>query len=265
MIHNGAHKFSLKNEPSSMDEKVILEDENSHLQESDSMAVMEPENKDLCLKQSVDSQDIPHPSPISGAPASQFSKTSEHDNFVPLVDVPIDSSWDVVKSNRYAFNKDICKNNNGHGNSVFSAVLTFVMGIVALLRITRSMPRKLTEATIYSSSDYCAGTIKGLVASPQLPGPTISRSDYMSVLTRLANLEDKMITLSKKPVAMPSEKEEMLNAALSRVGALEQELSSTKRALEETMSRQAELVAYFDKKKKKKNILHFFGSKRSKA
>lgn len=129
--------------------------------------------------------------------------------------------------------QDACKSHNGRRNNFFSVIMALVMGIVSVLRLARNMPRKLTEATIYSSPDYSSRTIKEVVVvSSQFPAPTISSTEYMSVLTRLADLEDKMRILSEKPAAvMPSEKEEMLNAALSRVDVLEQELSKTKKVI----------------------------------
>ncbi|CAM8918777.1 unnamed protein product [Rhodiola kirilowii] len=255
MVRNGDHKCLLKNAPSNIDEKIIFEDENSRQQENDSSLAQEAANTDLCTKQSVESNDNPCSSPISEVAASQFNKTSKQEKCGPIVDAPLYSTWKVVESDRYGFNQDACKSYNGLRSNVFNAVMTLVLGIVAVLRLARNIPRKLTNATIYSSPDYCAGTIKEMVASSQLPGPTISSTEYMSVVTRLADLEEKMITLSKKPVVMPSEKEEMLNAALARVDALEQELATTKKALEEAVVREAELIAYFDKKKKKKSAL----------
>ena len=45
---------------------------------------------------------------------------------------------------------------------------------------------------------------------------------------------------------MPCEKEELLNAAVCRVDALEAELIATKKALHEALMRQEELLAYID-------------------
>ncbi|CAM8987191.1 unnamed protein product [Rhodiola kirilowii] len=45
---------------------------------------------------------------------------------------------------------------------------------------------------------------------------------------------------------MPFEKEELLNAAVYRMDALEAELISTKRALHEALITQEELLAYID-------------------
>merc|ERR1711879_89944 len=67
---------------------------------------------------------------------------------------------------------------------------------------------------------------------------------------RLVELEEKILALLTKPATMPADKEEMLQAAVSRVSALEEELAATKKALQETLERQGEIVAYREKKKK---------------
>ncbi|XWS62761.1 hypothetical protein CRYUN_Cryun06bG0038400 [Craigia yunnanensis] len=86
----------------------------------------------------------------------------------------------------------------------------------------------------------------------QLP-PPITNADFLSMMKRMNELEEKVIVLSGKPAARPPEKEEMLNAALSRVCTLEEELSAAKKALDEALDKQQELQTFIDKKKKKFN------------
>lgn len=121
---------------------------------------------------------------------------------------------------------DTCKSPEGFSNPVFSGVMTLVMGIVTLVRMTKNMPRKLTDATLLAGSLCSAEIIKG---QPQLNGHVISTKDYISMMKRMEELEDKVITLSHKPSSLPPEKEEMLNSAINRVETLEQELSATKK------------------------------------
>lgn len=104
--------------------------------------------------------------------------------------------------------------------------MTFVIGIVTLVRLARNMPRKLIDATLYSSAMFGADP---MMKPRQLASPTISTTEYLSMMKRMGELEEKVTLLSSKPAVMPPEKEEMLNAALSRVDVLEQELSSTKK------------------------------------
>lgn len=126
---------------------------------------------------------------------------------------------------------DARKVQEGVGSPLFTGVMAFVMGIVTMIRVTRNMPRKLTDATLYSKSAvYCDGdaSVKDHVQKAHVP--SISGAEYLAVMKRMAELEERAIALSMQP-AMPPEKEEMLNAALSRVDALEQELMATKKVL----------------------------------
>ncbi|KAK0593110.1 hypothetical protein LWI29_031168 [Acer saccharum] len=54
-------------------------------------------------------------------------------------------------------------------------------------------------------------------------------SDYISMMKRMADLEEKVNILTMKSATMSPEKEEMLNAVFNRVNALEEELSTTKK------------------------------------
>lgn len=127
---------------------------------------------------------------------------------------------------------DACKIPEGFGSQIFTGLMAIIMGIVTMVRLTRNMPKKVTDATIYSSPLYCVDTMfKGQAPSHQFPEPAISGVEYMSVLKRMAELEEKVSVLSLKPAGMPAEKEQILNAAISRVDALEQELMATKKVL----------------------------------
>lgn len=107
--------------------------------------------------------------------------------------------------------------------------MAVVMGIVAVIRMTRNMPRKITEAALYGSASLYSDTmIKGHHVQ-KLPPPSISGTEYMSMINRMAELEERMNILTKKPATMPQEKEELLNAAVNRVNTLEQELAATKK------------------------------------
>ncbi|KAF9609485.1 hypothetical protein IFM89_016571 [Coptis chinensis] len=183
-----------------------------------------------------------------------------YDDFIPMVDKTVYTTCSkVTPGDHIAFSKgcfspyDECKVSDKLSAQIFSGVLAFVMGVVTMIRLTRNIPKKLTDANLYSSTiDSVDHNIKRQLPH-QLPGPTISAAKYMSVMKRMADLEEKVTVLSKKPATMPAEKEEMLNAAVKRVDALEQELMATKQALEDALVREKELEAYVDKKKKKKN------------
>ena len=126
--------------------------------------------------------------------------------------------------------EDACKASEGFSNQIFTGVMALVMGLVAMIRLARNIPRKLTDATFYSSPMYSVDTIvKGQAHPHQLLAPAISSAEYFSVMRCMAELEEKVNVLSMKPVSMPPEKEEMLNDAISRIDALEQEIMATKK------------------------------------
>lgn len=65
---------------------------------------------------------------------------------------------------------------------------------------------------------------------PPSPAPRFTDADLLSsALKRLGELEEKVDMLQAKPFEMPYEKEELLNAAVCRVDALEAELIATKK------------------------------------
>ncbi|XP_074558046.1 phosphatidylinositol/phosphatidylcholine transfer protein SFH8-like [Curcuma longa] len=83
--------------------------------------------------------------------------------------------------------------------------------------------------------------------------PASVEADLLSCLKRkLGELEEKANALQAKPSEMPSEKDELLNASVCRVDALEAELIATKKALHEALMRQDELLAYIDSQEEAK-------------
>ena len=155
--------------------------------------------------------------------------------------------------------KAVCKSSEGLSNHLLSGVMTVVMGVVTMVRMTRNMPKKLTDATLYSASMYGVDSVfKGQSHSHDSPRAPITNEDYFVMMKRMNELEEKVNVLNKKPTTMPPEKEEMLNNALKRVDCLEQALSETKKSLEDALVRQEELIAYMEKKKKRKKRFFAF-------
>ncbi|XP_073313862.1 phosphatidylinositol/phosphatidylcholine transfer protein SFH3-like [Primulina huaijiensis] len=264
MVRNGEHKCSNKIVIPAVEEKTISEDENATSQNVKknnfvSSTVESPRGtKDYAAHTQLSPV---HEDVIRSYPRSFASE------YVPMVDKTVTTTWVkgatnnnfvVAKATDYFPVHDDCKPSDKLSNHIFTGVMTLVMGVVTMVRMTRNMPKKLTDATLYSSSMYGVDVmVKGHANAYELPGATISSADYFTMMKRMNELEDKVIVLSKKPVVMPPEKEEMLNNALNRVDALEQELSAAKKALEDALSRQEELLAYIDKKKKKKKFFAF--------
>ncbi|KAI4295497.1 hypothetical protein L6164_035539 [Bauhinia variegata] len=176
--------------------------------------------------------------------------TYQCDTPVKVIDKTVDTAWEkAVEKDKFALSKErfpkkASKTSEGSNNRIVGGIMAFLMGVLALIRLTKNVPKKLTEATLYGSSVYLEGTGKG-----QQSG--ISNHDDIAMMKRMAELEKKVNVLNKRP-AMSPEMEKMLNAALSRVIALEQDLASARKALEDAHTRTEELQAFLDKKKKKK-------------
>ncbi|KAE9447298.1 hypothetical protein C3L33_20810, partial [Rhododendron williamsianum] len=161
----------------------------------------------------------------------------EHNVFVPMVDKTVDAPWPkAVQTDKFAFSKGISSGHDPCNGDCHSDPLG------------SQHAKKAYDATLYSSAMF---GVDPMMKPHQLPAPTISTTEYLSMMKRMGELEEKVTLLSNKPAVMPPEKEEMLIAALSRVDVLEQELSSTKKVLEDALVRQGELLAYVEKKKKK--------------
>lgn len=130
---------------------------------------------------------------------------------------------DIVKIlNRFFPLSAACKTSYGFTNQFAGGIMAILMGLATLVRLTRNMPRKITEVALYGNSVYYDG--KGNM----IKAPAISIDDHMAMMKRMADLEEKVNVLSMRP-AMPPEKEELLNSALSRVSTLEQELATAKK------------------------------------
>ncbi|XP_021285865.1 phosphatidylinositol/phosphatidylcholine transfer protein SFH3-like isoform X1 [Herrania umbratica] len=204
--------------------------------------------------------------PLSPVPESPIKKKCQdsyaYDKFIPMVDKGVDASWPKsVGDNKFAMSedcypvKDDSRVTEGVSTNIFGGIMAFVMGVVTMVRLSRNMPRKLSEAALYGGQVYYANP---MIAGHGRQLPPITSADYFSMMKRMAELEEKVSVLIRKPAVMPPEKEEMLNAALSRVCTLEEELSAAKKALEEALGKQQELQTYIDKKKKKKKKFNPF-------
>ncbi|CAL9223166.1 unnamed protein product [Arabidopsis halleri] len=136
-------------------------------------------------------------------------------------------------------------------------VIAFVMGIVAILRLSKDVPRKLTDAALFGNSVYYEESKMSKPNQNQFPAP-VSSSEYTIMVKRMAELEEKYKSLDSKSADDALEKEDKLQAALNRVQVLEHELSETKKALDETMVNQKGILEYIEKKKKKKRLFFRF-------
>ncbi|KAL2328981.1 hypothetical protein Fmac_022408 [Flemingia macrophylla] len=166
--------------------------------------------------------------------------------FVPVIGKPVNASWEkAVQNDQLTLSKDCVPRNayNGFRIPFTGGLMALLMGIMTMIRLTKNMPKKVTEASLYSNP-VCS-------ESNMMKAPAISTDDQMALMKRVAELEEKVKVLSMKP-AMPPELEEMLNNALKRVSTLELVLETTKKALDDALTRQLDLQAHVAKKKKKK-------------
>jgi rRNA maturation endonuclease Nob1 len=99
-----------------------------------------------------------------------------------------------------------------------------------MVRLTRSMmPGKVLGAAI-GGATLSEG--KSKVQERQrskLSEEAVEEAEDAVSAKRLSELEEKVIALLTKPASMPADKEEVLQAAVSRVSALEEELAATKK------------------------------------
>ncbi|CAI9294728.1 unnamed protein product [Lactuca saligna] len=198
------------------EEKTISEDcQSANMKSSAS-------NKDL--ESTKKQEDIKKPSLISSQEKDLVKnhqpRVEKSDDHIPMVDKVMDDSiyYPIHDARKPISSPD------GIGNHLFSGMMTLVMGVM-------TMP-----------------------GSYKLQPPVVSAAEFFSVMKRVGELEEKVIILNNQPNQMPPEKEEILNKALSRVEALEIELVATRKSLEESLCQQREVMAYLEKKKKKKRF-----------
>ncbi|KAI3978844.1 hypothetical protein MKX01_016019 [Papaver californicum] len=256
---------------SNPDEKTISEDEIVYPTKGCDSSTVEAFMEADALSPKLPREKIEHPqlSPVREefqASKAAFPTPYKYDDFMPMVDKSVDATWNSMTQNDKLALAQVAacfpivnagKGHEGFSSQIFTAIMAFIMGIVAMIRLTRSMPKRLTDANLYSTQVYGVDTMVKVQVPNQCPMATISGPEYYAIMKRMADLEDKVTSLSSKPATMPVDKEEMLNAALNRVDALEQELLTTKKALDEALAKQGELLAYIDKKKKKKKLKLF--------
>lgn len=123
---------------------------------------------------------------------------------------------------------------------IFSQPWAALLAIfITLFTLIRSVVFRLTHKFHNSLSDS-ADNIPNLTNEslpkeefrPPSPAPALRKKDLLSsALKKLSELEEKVDKLQAKPFEMPCEKEELLNAAVYRVDALEADLIATKKVI----------------------------------
>ncbi|KAM7482626.1 hypothetical protein LguiB_007209 [Lonicera macranthoides] len=200
--------------------------------------------------------------------ASYAGNFSGYDEYVPMVDKAVDAGWKKQPSVPKSYSPKgmptvpaaTQKTQQGVGARIVAMLMAFFMTLLTLFHsVTWHVPKKLphkSSSEMKQNIEESTTTLEA-VSKEELrpPSPTRSFTEtelLSSVLKRLGQLEEQVDTLKTKPSEMPYEKEELLNAAVCRVDALEAELIATKKALHEALMRQEELLAYIDRQEEAK-------------
>ncbi|XP_062022752.1 phosphatidylinositol/phosphatidylcholine transfer protein SFH8-like [Rosa rugosa] len=195
---------------------------------------------------------------------SSASSLPEYDEYVPMVDKAVDMGWkqQVIQQNPLdpggaSSPRLEEKTPNGICAHVWTRIMAFLLTLVTLMqsvsfRVTKKLPNSVSDST-HDIPVLTAESIPNEEFRPPSPAPGFTRVDLLSsALQKLGELEEKVDKLQAKPYEMPHEKEELLNAAVCRVDALEAELIATKKALHDALMRQEELLAYLDRQEQAK-------------
>ncbi|CAN1745455.1 Phosphatidylinositol/phosphatidylcholine transfer protein SFH3 [Linum perenne] len=238
MVENGEAKCHRRTLSGIIEEKLITEDK-----ETIKVSIDEAEDP---------KKPYPVPEQLPIVTVNRFTTTDSYDNSIRVVEKSIvNTEW--KSSPGKGLHEDDLAIVPANGKQMMGGVMAVVMGVVSLIRMTKTMPRKLTEAAIYGSKTYYSDSLNDHHASSAgMPESSISTSDYKNMMVRMSEVEDKLNVLCAKPDGIPAEKEAMLVNAIDRAEALEKELSAAKILLVEAVGKQQELLDYIDKKNKKK-------------
>ncbi|CAN1320233.1 Phosphatidylinositol/phosphatidylcholine transfer protein SFH8 [Linum perenne] len=196
------------------------------------------------------------------------------DEYIPIVDKAVDSTWnEEAVIQKLEVSKEIATFPEAPRSSeaIHVRIWLAVLGLfMTLVNLVRSLPSCVNKTRSKVLPDYNGASAGVAVESaeelnhPPSTTPGYTEADLLltCLLKRLSEVEEKVDTLQAKPLKMPYEKEELLNAAVCRVDGLEAELIATKKALHEALMRQEELLAYIDseedsKYRKKKKLFCF--------
>ncbi|CAL1384158.1 unnamed protein product [Linum trigynum] len=164
-----------------------------------------------------------------GGKVSTAVGITEFDEYVPMVDKTVDSECErQLSSSEQDISSAAERREKGPGilDRIWVVLVALFITLLAFLHFPT----------------YPSKNSGGFVSDAESSVPTL----VSAVWRKLAELEQKVEILQSKPLQMPCEKEELLNAAVCRVDGLEAELIATKKALHEALIRQDELLAYVD-------------------
>ncbi|KAJ1704389.1 hypothetical protein LUZ63_004168 [Rhynchospora breviuscula] len=252
MVQNGLGKCGAQNQHSmEVEEKMISEDEivyQTHTDEIPSSICRDMIDHPTCLSPVREEGSPDNQVPV---PERSYPSTPKfYNERLGCVDKSVDHTWEAPEKGQAA-SQDLHKDMDigPIRRPVITGVMSMAMGIMTMLRVGNAMPKAITNGP--ASKDHLDSDSSADVD----PKIMVSAQEYAMVLTRLAEMEEKVVVMSNKPIEMPPEKEEILKVAVDRAEALEAELTATKKVLEDALSQQQEILAYFEKKKNKKSKL----------
>jgi len=191
--------------------------------------------------------------------ASYAGSFSGYDEYVPMVDKAVDAGWKKQASyQKPCASKGTLpppgtqKAPEGLQARILAMFTAFFITLFTVFcsvkrHLTKNLPKDTSSDHNQNIDELSLDAAPKEEFRPPSPIPGFSQAELLSsVLRKLGDLEEKVDTLQAKPSEMPYEKEELLNAAVCRVDALEAELIATKKALHEALMRQDDLLAYID-------------------
>ncbi|KAG6482937.1 hypothetical protein ZIOFF_055413 [Zingiber officinale] len=172
----------------------------------------------------------------------------EYDEQVPIVDKAVDGgSKKEISSRRLYAPKGECsipeipESSEGVKVRMTQFVITLIAFVFTMIcSVTNYMSKRFQNEVSQTDGQNILPSVDTITEEefrPPSPAPAFTEADLLScVMRRLGELEEKVNVLQAKPFEMPSEKDELLNAA----------------ALHEALMRQDELLAYIDRQEEAK-------------
>ncbi|RYR41135.1 hypothetical protein Ahy_A08g037529 isoform A [Arachis hypogaea] len=201
---------------------------------------------------------------------------SQHDEYIPMVDKAVDVGWkekQATSQNSSASTTEKFLSSNekcpdGNRAYIWTVIMSFFLALVTFARsIAFGGVKGILRHESNSSQSIASMTVDSVSmeeSGPPSPAPEFTKTNLpASALKRLGELEEKVNMLQSKSNMMTYEKEELLNAAVYRVDALESELIATKKALYEALIKQEELMEYIERQDKHKSMVsqRYFGKR----
>uniref|UniRef100_A0A7N0T0G1 CRAL-TRIO domain-containing protein n=1 Tax=Kalanchoe fedtschenkoi TaxID=63787 RepID=A0A7N0T0G1_KALFE len=188
--------------------------------------------------------------------ATHGGTSHQYEEFVPMVDIAIDKQALSERSQQIIQRKSSGslgprEVQGALPTTVVTMLVAFFTAILShFLSVIKKPPNTITSHLQEPDAEAHSETSAQGEFRPPSPVASFSEGTLISSLTsRLSELEAKVEILEMKPSEMPCAQEELLNAAVYRVEALEAELIATKKTLYEALITQEDLLAHVDRQR----------------